>query len=361
MSRPWETEQLELQFHGREIWAHGLRALHPRPMVGGHTESGEFWSRRTSREQAFMHELIGLQDAGAVYATMTLDCDNLDRLGNLADLPPCNFRTRTPSGGSHVTWCFATPVHKHPNARRAPLEKAAWVERWFESYLGADPGYTHTLTYNPLYDAEITEWGALSPWELDQLASVVPANWNWRQRRLPDVGEIGPHRTVFRKVQVEAGRRLRLEPDADLLAIAFQANRELQEDGGRPRSDSDLRHIAKSVAKQRVGWLRDGHTERFRARQATRGRNGGRKNAGKVKRGRVRSSAAPAVTNEAARPWEAFGTSRRTYYRRDGQRWSGTELRYRWIRKLRAEGRTYREIAAAVGCGAATVRRALAD
>ena len=60
--------------------------------------------------------------------------------------------------------------------------------------------------------------------------------------------------------------------------------------------------------RHRPSWVRERvHTEAFLRRQAERGRSGG---------GRARAASARAdASNEAWRPWDAEGVSRRTWYR----------------------------------------------
>ena len=148
--------QLALDLAPGRVRDHGLRAAHPRPLVGKRTRAG-IRSWRTSPDRAWVHELIEIENAGSSFATITLDCDDRAGLWNLNDLPPCNWTVRSPSGGEHVTWAFAKPVHRYPAARRAPLDFAARVSEYYAATVRADPGYSHTLSYNPCHaDAQTT-------------------------------------------------------------------------------------------------------------------------------------------------------------------------------------------------------------
>ena len=67
-----------------------------------------------------------------------------------------------------------------------------------------------------------------------------------------------------------------------------------------------------------TSWMRrkTGHDPAFIAKQQRRAAIAGRLNYGKPKRGKMRSSQLELITNEAAKPWEAEGISRKTWYRR---------------------------------------------
>ena len=284
--------QMPLDFVPQPVRGHGLREAHPYPLVGKRTKRG-IRSWRTSPDRAWVHELIQLENAGSVFATVTLDCDDRSGLWNLADLPPPNWNVKSPSGGAHVTWAFAKPVHRYPEARRAPLDFAARVSEFYASTVKADPGYSHTLSYNPCHADANTTWGRFEPYTLDDLATVVPAHW-----RRPEVSQTGIGRNcdLFRSLMRYAGRLA--NRTADLEAEAGRINAEFP----NPLPYSEVRATARSVEGCRSRWTRHGwHDPRWLKRQAARGRASGR----------TRREG----SNELLKPWELEDVSRRTWYR----------------------------------------------
>ena len=285
--------QLSLPFAPAAIRDHGLRAVHPRPLVGKRTPKG-IRSWRTSPDRAWIHELIQIENAGSSYASITLDCDHLGGLWNLHDLPPFNWAVQSPSGGKHVSWAFASPVHRFPAARRAPLDYAARVSEYYANAVRADPGYSHTLTYNPCAENAKTDWGRLEPYTLDELATVIPAHW-----RRPQVSQTGLGRNcdLFRSLLRYAGRLANAK--ADLLTEALRINAAFPAGLGL----TEVAATVRSVDGYRERWARRGwHDPRWLARQAARGRASGRS--------RREGS------NELLRPWELEGVHRATWYRR---------------------------------------------
>ena len=75
---------------------------------------------------------------------------------------------------------------------------------------------------------------------------------------------------------------------------------------------SEAAGILAWVLAVRAGWQTRPHTERFIERQRARGYAG----RGKARMASVRDDA----SNEAARPWDAAGGSRTTWYRRRSRR-----------------------------------------
>lgn len=286
--------QLALDFAPEPIRDHGLRAAHPRPLVGTRTPAG-IRSWRTSPELAWVHELIELENAGSSFATITLDCDDRMGLFGLPDLPPCNWSVRSPSGGEHLSWAFARPVHRYPEARRAPLDYAARISEYYAAHVRADPGYSHTLTYNPCHTDARTTWGRLEPYSLDDLANVIP--YGWRRPQAAQTG-IGRNCDLFRSLMRFAGRMA--NRNADLLTQAWIINA----DFAVSLPLTEIMATVRSVEKYRERWARHGwHDPRWRRRQAARGRKGGR----------------PGLpTIDGLKPWELEGVSRRTWFRHRG-------------------------------------------
>ena len=290
---------------------HGLMAAHPRPSVGRRKPNGTFGQWRTSPEQAWMEPYLQIENAGSSFATITLDCDDPRKAGlAVAELPPPNWIvSNVANDHSHMTWALASPVHRHPEGRIAPLRNYSRISAYYHHATGADLGYAHTLTRNPVIDnGTATAWGSTEPYSLDELASVIPFGW-----RAPRTSEtvIGRNVTLFSDCMAWAGR-----PENATTAVLTAATIRNQK-FDTPLSAAEVSATAKSVERYRAGWSAHGwHTPKWIARQARRGRLGGLKSAGKPKRGSKNASASPDVTNEATKPWEAEGISRRTWYSR---------------------------------------------
>ena len=157
--------------------AHGLRAAHVYPMVGERIGPGKtFWSGRVPASRAWTYPYIVLDDAGATWTTITLDCvDRPAMAAGLCDLPPPNWMVFT-ERGAHLTWCLARPVAKHQRARRAPETYLARTAEYFTHAVSADPGFGG-LSRNPAHPDAHTYWAARKPYDLDTLSSVIPFNW----------------------------------------------------------------------------------------------------------------------------------------------------------------------------------------
>ena len=281
------------------VRAHGLRAAHVYPLVGRRIgPSKTFWSGRVPANRAWDFSHIVLDDAGATWATMTFDCDNRQAMAaGLGDLPPYSWIVRTRRGG-HVSWALAVPVGKHQAARAAPEAYLSAVAEFFHHALGADPAFGG-LSRNPAHPKADTVWGRRKPYSLDELSSVIP--FNWRKPRIAQTG-IGRNRDLFMAT-------CRGDRGVSALTMAHALNRDVADAYGRePLPDSEVAGIARSVERYRRKWDRQGHKSTWLARQAARAR---------MQIGRSRKdSASPDGSNEALRPWDAEGISRRTWYRR---------------------------------------------
>ena len=287
---------------------HGLRAAHVAPQVGRRTGPGKiFWSGRVPASHAWAYPYIATADAGATWATITLDCDDrMAMAAGLYDLPPTNWLVQTERGG-HLTWCLADPVAKHKAARAAPEQYLATVSEYYAAAVSADPGFGG-MGRNPTYRDARTTWGREEPYTLDQLASVVPFGW---ERPLVATTGIGRNVDLFGTGLHWAGRQA--NASLPVLPALHAVNAEVSALHGKPPlPDAEVGDIARSIERYRERWARDGwHCPRWIARQAARGRASGK--------------ARHKDSFEATRPWEAEGISRRTWYRRRAaERGTGT-------------------------------------
>ena len=175
---------LPLAFAPETVRTHGLRAAHPRPLVSlGKPPGRPFSSFRTTPAKAWRYPELEYGNAGSPIAALVLDCDDPHKMGlGLPDLPPPNWIVRRPANNhAHLTWTPAEPVHRYPDARIDPLRYLAWIAEYYAHVVGADPGYAGVLAHNPasIYRSPYkTAWGRETPYALDQLASIIPFDWD---------------------------------------------------------------------------------------------------------------------------------------------------------------------------------------
>ena len=288
-----------------EVRAHGLRAAHVHPMVGERIGPGKtFWSGRVPASRAWTYPYIVLDDAGATWATITLDCDDRPAMAaGLCHLPPPNWMVHT-ERGAHLTWCLARPVAKHQRARRAPETYLARTAEYFVHAVSADPGFGG-LSRNPAHPDARTYWAARKPYDLDTLSSVIP--FNWKRPRVSNTS-IGRNVDLFGTGLRWAGRQENAA--LPVLSALHAVNAEIAAAHDRPPlSDAEVGGIARSIERYRLKWARNGwHCPRWRAQQASRSAM----QTGKARRASESSDG----SNEALKPWLAAGVSRRTWYRR---------------------------------------------
>ena len=231
---------------------------------------------------------------------MTFDCDNRQAMAaGLDDLPPYSWLVRTRRGG-HVSWALAVPVGKHQAARVAPEAYLSAVAEFFHHALGADPAFGG-LSRNPAHPKADTVWGRRKPYSLDELSSVIP--FNWRKPRIAQTG-IGRNRDLFMAT-------CRGDRGVSALTMAHALNRDVADAYGRePLPDSEVAGIARSVERYRRTWDRQGHKPSWLARQAARGRKGGR----------------PRLYEPGREPWVLAGISRASWYRRRSETKANTDI-----------------------------------
>jgi hypothetical protein len=233
-----------------------------------------------------------------------------------ANLPPANvIMVNRANGHAHVAYLLASPVAKHSFARLAPLEYLAAVERGMTNRMGADKAFAGDLIKNPQHPDWLVEWRRVEPYELGELDDALfdhdkrfdprpAAQWG-ASRNCTVFNELRPigYREVLefkrRGASFEAFRE-RMETVARGLNLQFRC----------PLSPADIRSIARSVAK----WIWRRFSDEGRSRWA---QKKGKKGAAKRWAGHEAES--------AAKPWEAVGVSRATFYRR--KKAAGPDLR----------------------------------
>ena len=252
---------------------------------------------RTSPSTAWRFLEVEYGNAGSSIAALVLDCDQPVRLRRgLPDLPPPNWTVWRPANDhAHVVYTLAKPVHRYPAARIEPLRFLAEIADYYAHAVGADPAYAGVLAHNPasiFRSPYKTTWGREAPYTLDQLASVIPFNWE-----PPTVRQTGVGRNVdlFEAGMRWAGRRV--NADLPVLPVLMVVN----QDFSHPLPSSEVHATAKQIEKYRRRWAAHGwHRPRWLSRQAARGRMGGR----------------PRLYEPGREPWTLAGVSRATWYRR---------------------------------------------
>ena len=293
--------ELPIAFAPEPVRTHGLRAAHPRPLVSlGKRPGRPFASFRTTPAKAWRYPELEYGNAGSSMAALVLDCDRPKawRMG-VGDLPPYSWLVRRSANDhAHIAWCLDQPVHKYPAARVEPLRYFAGIAEYYAHAVGADPGYAGLLAHNPACRFKTpykTIWGREEPYTLDQLANVIPFNWE-----PPNVRQTGIGRNVD---LFEAGCRWAGRPMNKNLTV-LPALMAVNQDFAHPLPLSEVQATARSIEKYRKRWASRGwHCPRWIARQAARGRKGGR----------------PRLYEPGREPWTLEGVSRAMWYRRRGR------------------------------------------
>ncbi len=291
-----------------KVRQHGLRAAHPRPLVSlGKRQGRPYSSFRTTPQKAWRFPEVEYGRAGSSIAALVFDCDDpLRWRPGLSDLPPPNWIVRRPVNDHvHVAYCLETPVHRYPAARPEPVRYLANIAEYYQHVLGADAGYTGVLAHNPapIYRQDIfeTTWGSKQPYSLDGLADVIPFGWSPPRVRQTAIGR---NCDLFEAGMAWAGRKVNAE--LPVLPALLVVNQQFE----HPLPHGELVSMAKSIERYRRQWAARGwHCPKWIESRRQRGRIGGVRSGEKRRVG----------SNEAMKPWEAEGVSRRTWYRRRAQ------------------------------------------
>jgi len=255
------------------------------------------------RHEAIRHKHVQFNHP-AKYRWITFD---IDRPGAYfaaeeANLPEPTVISINPlNGHAHLSYLLEVPVHNHANSPDAPLWYLAAIQRGFTRRLRADRRYSGLIAKNPLHQHWRTDWQALRPYPLDELADSLDKDdmAPFPQAEM-EIG-VGRNCSIFDSLRKFAYRLYTAAAKDGVLAfrktLALEAD-QLNEQFTAPLSPAEIRGIVKSVAK----WVwRKFSLEKFSEIQRRRGKRGAAKSwAGHTK----------------CEPWNDLGISRRTYYRR---------------------------------------------
>lgn len=251
-----------------------------------------------------------------------------------ADLPEPFWASVNPENRhAHLCYGLEAPVMLGACDRPKPMRYLAAIEHAMAAKLGADLGYSGLITKNPLHKHWETVWadGGVN-WSGKTDAPVMRRRWTGQgiyslaflaehldlpkfiPKRKPEEVGLGRNVTIFDWLRQEAYREVRGWKKAGGSGVYVQwlthlYHKALGRSGDMliPLDSREVHCIAKSVSK----WVWNrfdvaASDERFSKRQAARGRRGG------LKSGEVRK----AGSVSEAKPWEAEGVSRRTWFRR---------------------------------------------
>lgn len=197
------------------------------------------------------------------------------------NLPPPNIAViNRANGHAHLFYGLEVPLCTSELAHAAPLRFAAAVESAYLKALRADTGYAGLIAKNPLHPDWLTLWLAPALYTLGELSEYVEL-----PKRLPKRAEVtglGRNCTLFETLRKWAYANVREYRAGDFPAWASAVLAESEQCNSQfaqPLTFGEVKATAKSVAK----WVWRHFTpsgiaesdERFKARQAARGRKGG--------------------------------------------------------------------------------------
>lgn len=238
---------------------------------------------------------------------LVFDCDHQDpERWRTAGLPEPTFTTVNPiNQHHHVVYKLTAPVCTTERGRVGPQRYLRAVREALRAALDGDPGYSGLLTKNPLSACwvAIRPVGELRAYSLSELAAGLDLRAAGRRAapggpdaaELAEVGAGGRNRALFDCVRKWAYTN-RATAD-EVCARAHQCNQQLAEPLGGREVDAISKSVARFVARHITPGA--GTSAKFLAKQAARGRLGGR----------------PQTTG-SSKPWLAEGVSRATWYRR---------------------------------------------
>ena len=275
--------RLPLEHAPEKVIRHGLRDAHVRPLVshGKRADGTHGPTFRVPAHEAWAYPSIELRAANS-WPALIFDCDGRDGTARVIEakaaglVPLDNWITsRRSSGGSHVVYTLATPVHRGEGARMAPLRHLARVAEYYAQALGADRGYTGVLTHNPMSAAHgcgfKTGWGRHEPYSLGELAEVIPFGWRMPTKPAAISTEAGRNCYIFRAAMRESGLPRNWGKDVTALVVALNDALPL------PLGHAEVVGIARSVNRYQRENLATGQTQRrFAFMQSCRGKLSGK-------------------------------------------------------------------------------------
>lgn len=301
-----------IEYAPAKVRRYGLQEAHTYPLVSSGKDAAGVWhsSCRVPAARAWGFPELEYGRTGTSIPALLFDMDDdptdwlVDVLG--PDMPRPNWIVwRTANMHAHVCYTLARPVLTGEQARQTPQAWLARVGEYMAAKLKADAAYSAALAHNPMSRASRgryrTDWLRQEPYSLAELAAFVPKGW---RRPIAQPRTVyGRNDALFREGMRWSGKPRNWGKWATLETHLWAMNVGFIE----PLGARELGGIVKSIIRYQRRNLESGkQQEMFSRIQAARGRKSGAT--------RYQGS------NEQARPWEAEGISRRTwYYRQAGQ------------------------------------------
>lgn len=196
---------------------------------------------------------------------------------------PAWTATNPVNGHAHLAWGLDAPVLLGQHDRQQPMRYLAAVESAIRAKLEADTGYSGLITKNPMHQDWQVLWGRRL-YDLAELSEYLDLPKHAPRRKPERVG-LGRNVSTFDHVRHQAYPAVRGWKDAKIQGayvqwLAWLYHLALDYTHAEHPSPLDYREchwIAKSVA--RWVWTRfdiEGSDQRFSARQAARGKKGGK-------------------------------------------------------------------------------------
>ena len=313
-----DIQQLNLpgiDFAPPKVRRHGLQEAHTHPLVSLGKDAGGEWhsSFRVPAARAWGFPELEYGRTGNSIPALLFDMDGdptdwlVDVLG--PDCPRPNWITwRKANLHAHVCYTLERPVLMGEHAKPTPQAWLARIGEYMAARLKADAAYSAALAHNPMSKASrgrySTDWLRQEPYSLAELAAFVPKGW---RRPIAQPRTVyGRNDTLFRAGMKWSGKPANWGKWSALETHLWAMNAGFIE----PLNARELGGIVKSVIRYQRRNLASGQQQEMFSRiQAARGRKSG--------------AARYQGSNEQARPWEAEGVSRRTWYRHQAGQHTG--------------------------------------
>lgn len=252
--------QLAIENAPQKVREYGLQVAHIAPFVGLRDVNGQVRkSFRVLQDQAWKYPDVGYAKSWNAWAAIVVDVDRPEILNDIiyagSSLLPNWVVFNKFNGHGHAVYPLKSPVLMHSEAKQAPLQYLADIEKKMIYALDGDPGYSAHLARNPITKDDFgteTLWLRQEPWMLDELNDAVLSHLpaGWKPSRLADLqqGAISRNCDLFHSLMQWAGRNCNRNEDVMLQAEL------LNTDFLKPLPLSEIRSIAKSVSKYQARW-----------------------------------------------------------------------------------------------------------
>ena len=204
------------------------------------------------------------------------------------------------NGHAHLLYGLSVSVRTAADGSTAALRFAAAVEHALAIKLKADIAYSGLIVKNPLHHEWKVNAFQSELYDLHWLADWLDlSSYSDRRKNLPDYG-LGRNYGLFERLRKWAYKAIRQGwPDYEQWLMACEDRATAYNDFASPLPAAEVRHTAKSVAKF---VHRNFNAAAFSQWQS----NNGKRSGAARRKGSITE----------AKPWEAFGVSRATWYRR---------------------------------------------